>query len=272
MPELPEVETIRRDLDRSVRGLTIREIKINDRRVIRQDPGEFLRMVRGRKVLSVSRRGKALVFDLKECLLIVQPMMTGQMVVFPSGTEPVLLKEARVIFALSKNTALVYNDQRLFGRLQAIRSLNDHAHIRTMGPEPLEDGFTVGYLSAALAKRKIPVKPLLLDHRLVAGIGNIYASEALFRAGIRPDRKAGGLSADEVRSLWRAVRSVLTEAVKMRGTSVRNYRDGAGREGKYQKLIKVYGREGKSCGHCGAVVLKLVQSQRSTFFCGACQK
>ncbi|MBF0595469.1 MAG: bifunctional DNA-formamidopyrimidine glycosylase/DNA-(apurinic or apyrimidinic site) lyase [Candidatus Omnitrophica bacterium] len=272
MPELPEVETVCRDLDRMVKGLTICDVKINDPRVIRQDRAAFLKAVGGKKIIAVRRRGKALILDLDGSLLIVQLMMTGQLVVFPLEKKPVLARDARVVFGLSKNTTLVYNDQRLFGRLEVVRALEDHAHVRTLGPEPLGKDFSVERFFLALHARKTPIKPFLLDHRLVAGIGNIYASEILFKAGIRPDRRACDLKKSEVKRLHQAVRSVLAKAVALRGTSMRNYRDGQGQEGKYQKVIKVYGRDGKPCVSCGAMILKKVQSQRSSFFCGKCQQ
>ncbi|MEI6438526.1 MAG: bifunctional DNA-formamidopyrimidine glycosylase/DNA-(apurinic or apyrimidinic site) lyase [Candidatus Omnitrophota bacterium] len=271
MPELPEVETIRRDLDRLVKGLTIVDTQINDPRVIRQGAKAFMAAVRGKRIVAVGRRGKALILDLGGSFLVVQPMMTGQLVAVPAARKFVPARDARVIFALSKKTTLVYNDQRLFGRLEVVRSLNDHAHIRKLGPEPLTKDFSVAGFVAALGKRRTPVKPLLLDNRLVAGIGNIYASESLFAAGIHPDRRACSLSEVEAKKLFEAIRAVLALAVKLRGTSMRNYRDGKGREGKFQKVIKVYGRDGKPCGRCGAEISRIVQSQRSTFFCGKCQ-
>ncbi|MBF0388327.1 MAG: bifunctional DNA-formamidopyrimidine glycosylase/DNA-(apurinic or apyrimidinic site) lyase [Candidatus Omnitrophica bacterium] len=272
MPELPEVETIRRDLDLSVKGLVIREVIIKDPRVIRQDPKTFLSALCGRAIVSVQRRGKALILELNGGFLVVQPMMTGQLVALAPGSKAAAGRDARVVFVLSKNQTLVYNDQRLFGRLEVVGALNEHAHIRALGPEPLEKGFSAGYLAAALAQKRTAVKPLLMDHRLVAGIGNIYAAEALFLAGILPDRRANSLQASEVKALYRAIRAVLARAVKARGTSVRNYRDGEGREGGFQKALKVYGRAGQPCLQCGAVIQKSVQSQRSTFFCGKCQQ
>lgn len=272
MPELPEVETIRRDLDRSVRGLTILKVQVNDSRVIRQDEAGFRRRVEGRTIRAVSRRGKAVIMDLGEGCLIVQPMMTGQLIAHPAGKVVPRLKETHLVFTLSKGISLVYNDQRLFGRLEAVDTPHAHAHVRGLGPEPLEADFTVEVLARALHGRRRAVKVVLLDSKVVAGIGNIYASEILFRAGIRPARKAASLTRRRVARLHQAVRDVLNEAVRMRGTSMRNYRDGEGREGKYVKIIKVYGREGQPCRVCGAPVRRIVQAQRSTFFCGTCQR
>ncbi len=273
MPELPEVETIRRDLQQDIKGLTFLEVRVLDARVVRDlAPAEFTRRLAGRKVRGVHRRGKALLIDLGEGFLVVQPMMTGQLIVSPTSDGAALGKAARVVFRLSKNRTLVYNDQRLFGRLTVVSRPEDSGHVRALGPEPLDEDFTVDVLRRQMGGRRTAVKAVLLDGKCVAGIGNIYASEILFCAGISPLRKASELSAGESARLWRAMRRVLAEAVRLRGTSMRNYRDGRGGEGKYFNSVRVYGRDGEPCRACGSALRRIVQAQRSTFYCVKCQK
>jgi formamidopyrimidine-DNA glycosylase len=199
-------------------------------------------------------------------------MMTGQLVAVPPDRAQQPTKDAKVIFTLSKGWSLVYNDQRLFGRLQIVRDPSELAYVRELGPEPLAVEFSIDEFRARLRNRKTSIKTLLLNSKFIAGIGNIYAAEALFLAGIDPRRKAHRINGVEAGRLHRSIIAVLTEAIELRGTSVRNYRDGSGKEGRYLTVIKVYGREGEPCRSCGAPVKRIVQAQRSTFFCSKCQK
>ncbi len=270
MPELPEVETVRRDLEAVIVGLKIDRITVLDPRVIRMPQDTFVRRLTGQKVTRVLRRGKVLLLEMSGRWLLVQLMMTGQLIAGPRG-RLVPSPETRIIFDLSKGSRLFYNDQRLFGRLQVVEDPQDLPHLQNMGPEPLERDFSLAILRKALKSRRVAVKTLLMDHRVIAGIGNIYASEILFRAGISPVRKALDLTASEISRLHKAIRKVLKEAVLLRGTSMRNYRDGRGEEGKYLKIIKVYGRDGEPCRVCGKAIKRIVQAQRSTFYCPGCQ-
>jgi len=236
-------------------------------------PGaEFVKRLVGRTVRSVQRRGKALLLDLDGVWLVVQPMMTGQVVYVPPGRKVPVAKETKAVFELSKGGTLLYNDQRLFGRLMVVGTPDEVGYLKALGPEPLEPGFTLEVLAKQLCKRNIVIKTLLLDHKVVAGIGNIYASEILFRAGLSPRRKAQGLKKLQITRLHQAIRAVLNEAVRMRGTSMRNYRDGHGMPGRYLSVVRVYGRDGQPCLICGKPVKRIVQGQRSTFFCPNCQK
>jgi formamidopyrimidine-DNA glycosylase len=153
-----------------------------------------------------------------------------------------------------------------------VRTLEDIGYLKAIGPEPLEPGFTPEVLASQLRRRNVAIKTLLLDHKVVAGIGNIYASEILFRAGLSPKRKAKNLKRQEIVRLHQAIRAVLKEAVRMRGTSMRNYRDGHGMPGRYLRVVRVYGRDGQPCFECGKPVKRIVQAQRSTYFCSQCQK
>jgi formamidopyrimidine-DNA glycosylase len=272
MPELPEVETIKRDLEERIVGLKIQKIEIRDARVIRGISKEqFTKSLRGQTFTDIHRRGKALIFDFTpgKKKLVVQLMMTGQFIL---AAERQSDKAVKVILALSNGEYLHYNDQRLFGRLQLVEELTDIPYFHGLGPEPLAREFPKHKLTAALERHKMPIKTLLLNHRFVSGIGNIYASEILFVGGIRPEKPACNLISQEVRRLTKAIPQVLKAAVKARGTSMNTYRDGLGQRGNYLSKLKVYGRQGEPCGVCGAKVEKIVLSGRSTFFCPDCQR
>jgi len=272
MPELPEVETIRRDLAKTITGLRIESVFLRDARVVRMPPEEFVRRLEGQLILAVHRRGKALLLELDGLWFVIQLMMTGQVVYVAPGQKAAAVKETKAVFGLSKGATLLYNDQRLFGRLMVVSRLEESGYLKVIGPEPLEPGFTSEVLASQLRGRNVAIKTLLLDHKVVAGIGNIYASEILFRAGISPKRKAKRLKTREITRLHQAIKDVLREAVRMRGTSLRNYRDGRGMPGRYLRVVRVYGRDGQPCLECGEPVKRFVQAQRSTYFCSQCQK
>lgn len=272
MPELPEVETVKRDLARSILGLTIQDVRILDARVIRDiKPARFKTVLKNKTIENISRRGKAIIFKPDHGpFFIVQLMMTGQLVLLQQMPD-VLLRETKVIFTLSNDSYLFYNDQRLFGRLSVIDDLDQFAHFQRLGPEPLEPEFDPAYMKAALKSKTVAIKKVLLDHTFVAGIGNIYASEILFRCGIDPSRSAKSLGEKEVKLLHQEIVDVLNEAIQFRGSSMRNYRDGQGEKGRFNERIRVYAREGEPCPRCGKSILKIVQGGRSTFFCKKCQ-
>jgi formamidopyrimidine-DNA glycosylase len=196
--------------------------------------------------------------------------MTGQLVY--SRIQPdVPLKETKLVFELSNGSYLNYNDQRLFGRLTLFRRLEDVKHFAILGPEPFDTTFNPQFIKDSLKRRNMAIKTVLMDHTFVAGIGNIYASEILFRSGISPKRSARRLKIDEIERMHKMTLQVLEEAITHRGSSMRNYRDGYGEKGTFNKLIKVYAREGESCERCKGPILKIVQGGRSTFYCKNCQ-
>jgi len=271
MPELPEVETIARDLRGLLIGASIRDVRVRDGRVVRgMTPPAFRRKLRGRVIADVFRRGKAIIFPFAGSpeYLVVQLMMTGQLI---AGASSLPQKDSRIIFSLSSGGFLHYNDQRLFGRLQIVKDLSELKYFQILGPEPLTKDFNAGWIERLLSRRKAPIKSVLMDHTFVAGIGNIYASEILFESGIDPRRPASSLNKEEYRILLKKITGVLRRAIKQRGTSMNNYRDSAGQKGGFMKSIKVYGRENEKCPRCSAKIQRLVQSGRSTFFCEGCQ-
>ena len=270
MPELPEVETIARDLRRKVLDQAVTDIVIYDARVIRQPVKEFTRALKGQRFTQITRRGKALVIELdNRSHFVVQLMMTGQLI---DATQPSQDKITKVSLRLSGGRYLHYNDQRLFGRLQVVKDLEQIPYFHKLGPEPLANGFSVLRLAERLKGRKVPIKPLLMDHTFVAGIGNIYASEILFQSRIGPKRPAHRLNKEEISKLHTATRKILTEAIRWRGTSMNNYRDASGEKGGFMARIKVYGRENEDCLRCKTPLSRIFQRGRSTFYCPTCQR
>ncbi|MFA5059432.1 MAG: DNA-formamidopyrimidine glycosylase [Candidatus Omnitrophota bacterium] len=267
MPELPEVETMARDLEKKILGLRIKEVEVSDAMVVRSSsPKNFIRNLENKKIIGSGRRGKAIILKLfPKGFLIIQPVMTGQVIY---GTkEP----KARVIFALSNGQYLNYNDQRRFGRLNYIEDLSAFKYFKALGLEPLDKEFSCAWFLERLKQKAIPIKTLLMNQAFLSGIGNIYASEILFRSKINPRREAKALTPAEIRVLYQTTLKVLKEAILLRGSSVNTYRDLNGRKGKFINRLKVYGRDGQACLSCRQPIERIVQSGRSTFFCRICQ-
>jgi formamidopyrimidine-DNA glycosylase len=272
MPELPEVETIRRTL-----GLNILKLKIKDVLILwpgavsGYDGQRFEEIVRGRSLQSIERRGKYLLITLDAGWSIIAHMrMTGRLNYYSKGCEPE--KHTHVVFKLSKGE-LHFTDTRKFGRLQLVRTEErlEQPSLKRLGPEPLEDEFTPEELGRRLSPRKVAIKIGLLDQSVVAGLGNIYADESLFRAGISPERPSNSLSKNELEKLYFAICGVLQEGIKAQGTSFRDYRDANGEKGAFQNELKVYGRGGEACFICGRTLEKKRMGGRTTVFCTVCQ-
>lgn len=288
MPELPEVETIKRDLERIALGKKIVDLKIYDGRVIRdRSLDRFKARLLGKTIVGISRRGKAIIIRFQEeGYLIVQLMMTGQLIYGEnfmkrpsdgSTLRPATFKGRRssgstkLTFLFCDGSFLNYNDHRLFGRLTRVDELSQVKFLNTLGPEPWDAVFNFEWLQTKLKKHTMPIKSLLMNQSFVAGIGNIYASEILFRARINPRRPARSLTKGEIRVLHRMTTRVLEEAIQGRGTSMNTYRDTNGEKGIYSNRIKVYGRENERCFRCKKPIQRIVQAGRSTFFCRNCQ-
>jgi len=268
MPELPEVETIVRDLNKSIHRKIISEGIVHDAFLLRQKPDDFIRRLKGQAVRKITRRGKAIIVHLGSGdFLVVQLMMTGQLI-FNGHAD----KHTRITFNLSDGNQLLYNDQRRFGQLRVVAQLNEIKHFNILGPEPFAKEFTPAFMHEAFKKTIRPIKNVLLDHTFVAGIGNIYACEILFRSRISPKRSARRINLAEIKTIHQQIIEVLKEAITHRGSSMRNYRDGAGQKGRFSERISVYARQGQPCPRCHKPILRIVQSGRSTFYCGRCQK
>jgi formamidopyrimidine-DNA glycosylase len=271
MPELPEVETIRRGiapflLHRQVRDVVVRATKL--RWPVSPELGRHLS---GQTLLSVERRGKYLLLRFARGTLLIHLGMSGYLRILQKPKAAGRHDHADLIF--SGGVTLRLNDARRFGALIWIEG-DPHRHplLAGLGPEPLSPAFDGDYLFCRSRNRRLAVKPFLMDHRVVVGVGNIYANEALFRAGIDPRRPAGSLSAESCRKLAAAVRKVLTVAIEAGGTTLRDFSDHDGRPGYFALQLQVYGREGESCPGCGGAIEKITLGQRSTYFCNRCQR
>lgn len=267
MPELPEVETIVRSLQKNV-GARITDIDIKREDILRLEEFRVDELC-GSTIEAIRRRGKFIIFELGNSLnLIFHLGMSGRFYM-SSRPEQREEKHVHVIVGLDNNTSLVFQDPRRFGGVWLIK--DQGTFFRHMGKEPLSPGFTASYLQEIFGHRKAPVKNLLLNQNLVSGIGNIYADEALFDAGILPDRPASSLSRNEIAKLHRAIRKVLRQGIKYRGTTFRDYRDAFNESGGFQNHLKVYGRYQQDCLKCGRPIERIRIGGRSTHFCSNCQ-
>ncbi len=274
MPELPEVETIRRDLAPALAGRTITRLRVRHADILMgpRRPAEFRRRVEGRWIAAVERRGKWLLFRLPDGVLVAQLRMTGRFCLGPGPRPPIPdFRHVAAEIDLDDGRTLFYDDVRRLGGFLWLTPEGWRREEARFGPEPLEPGFRAAALGEALSRGTAPVKNALLDQSRIAGVGNIYASEALHGARIDPRRPCRSLGEDEVRRLHRALRSVLRHALESAGTTFRDYRAVNGRSGRFQDSLRVYGREGEPCRRCGAEVRRIVQAGRSTFFCPGCQ-
>ncbi len=273
MPELPEVETIRRSLMGKVVGRTITAVEVHLAKAIKNVPEEeFVHRLVGTVIRELGRRGKHLIVYLSSGdALVVHLRMTGQLLYLPADMRR--HKHTSAVFIFENGQALHFVDQRKFGCLHLVAAgqWTEVSSMRGIGPEPLSDEFTVKYLAQALAGRSGRIKALLLAQTLVAGIGNIYADESLFRAGIHPARPASSLSRAEVEVLHHAIREVLAEGIAHRGTTVRDYYDGEGKAGEFQERLAVYGRGNQPCPRCGTPVVRSRVAGRGTYICPNCQ-
>ena len=268
MPELPEVETVVRTIRPSLVGATIAELEILDPLVVRMPDLQVLRDgVEGGRIASVSRRGKHIIVELESrpCLLI-QLGMTGRLILGSASESP---DYARLRFGLSDGSVLWYADLRKFGRL--CLAADSGQFLCKLGPEPLAGDLDDDGFRALLAGRKRPIKPLLLDQAAIAGLGNIYADEALYRARIHPETPAGALSDEAASALLEAIRSALAQGIENRGTTISDYVDGRGAAGHNQERLQAYGRAGEPCLRCGAPMERMRLAGRSACFCPVCQ-
>ncbi len=268
MPELPEVETIRAELAPRLAGRTLARVEILDPRLTRPiDLFEVAEELEGDRIEAVERRGKYLVLRLESGLaLLVHLRMTGGFHWEPTTHE-------RAVVELDDGTRLVYRDVRRFGTWLVLEDAAVEPYLAAKnGPEPLGPRFTADWLGAQLGRRRAPVKAVLLDQRVVAGLGNIYADEALWRARINPLRAASSLSVDEVRRVHRAVRDALRAGIARQGSTLRDYSRPDGSAGSMQDEFRVYGRDGLPCPRCRTPIAKARVGGRGTWFCPHCQQ
>lgn len=283
MPELPEVETVRRGLAPSMEGAVIERAEVNRPDLRWPFPENMAARLTGARVTSLRRRSKYVLVDLDtQETLIIHLGMSGRMTVSgdPLGqfhhAHPAPEKHDHVVFHMSNGARITFNDPRRFGAMDLAKTgeLEDHWLIKPIGPEPLGNQFDETYLISRLAGKNSPIKTALLDQRIVAGLGNIYVCEVLCRAGINPKRKAGALSKQRVASLVPIIRDVLSEAIAAGGSSLRDYRQADGELGYFQHGFQAYDREGYPCqtSGCSGIIGRITQSGRSTFYCPKCQR
>jgi len=272
VPELPEVETVVRIIRPHLVGRTITAARFSiPRQLHPQTPRELLRAVKGRVIRSVTRRGKYILIELDNGTLLVHLRMTGRLYVRPSSIPPD--PHERASFSLDHSgDVLALRDPRTLGTIRFFPAQAVIEPLAAIGVEPLEDTTDFDALFDRVTRHTIAIKPLLLNQTLFAGIGNIYASEALWQAGIDPRKPAGRLTRPQFRKLADSIRKVLLRAIERGGSTLKDFADPEGRAGSYQKEFVVYGHEGEACSRCGIPIVKIVQAQRSTYFCKGCQK
>lgn len=281
MPELPEVETLRLGLQKYLVGHRIEDIQVKIPKMFSGDKNDVI----GAKIVDIKRIGKGLIIELdNDFVLAAHLKMTGQLIYSDSSIKGLTLsakvggttlpsKYSHIIFALNNNALLYYNDLRRFGWIKVVKK--DEAtripFFKEMGPEPFKD-LTFELLEEIVKSSNVAIKPLLMDQKKIAGIGNIYANDALFDSRIHPGRKAKDLSGKEIKKLYDSILKVLRKGLEYGGSSDENFVNALGQEGNYQNHALVYGREGKKCRMCGSEIQKIKLGGRGTYFCPQCQK
>lgn len=266
MPELPEVETIKRELEKSVLGKKIIGVAVNNPKVIKEPKKEeFVAGLKNALIKNILRKGKLLILELSSGKsLAIHLKMTGQLIYPGDG------KKSRVSFKLSDGKALDFNDQRLFAELRLLDDWRTLKFVRELGPEPFD--LSAEDFKNMLSRKKTKIKPLIMDQTFISGVGNLYAAEVLFRAKINPLRSASSLSQAEQGLLFKEIKNTLQEAIKHQGSSVDQYVQLSGSPGGYAKYHKVYDRKGKPCLVCGAAIKRIALAGRGTYFCPKCQR
>lgn len=270
MPELPEVETTLRGIEPHLLNQRISRVIVRDPRLRWPVPAEVNR-AEGQQLVSLDRRGKYLLFGLEQGGLIIHLGMSGSLRILQSSSAPE--KHDHVDVELENGVCLRFNDPRRFGAfLWVDGAMESHELLRDLGPEPLSDEFTADYLHRCSRGRRVAIKNFIMNGHIVVGVGNIYASEALFMAGIHPQRAAGRVSIQRYEGLVAAIRDVLDRAIKQGGTTLRDFVNSDGAPGYFAQELLVYDRAGSDCFQCGAAIRQKVIGQRSSYYCPACQR
>lgn len=272
MPELPEVETVRRGLERLVVGKTIGQVQVRYAKMIGTGVDSFVHDLPGQTIERIGRRGKYLLFYLTGGVLVSHLRMEGKYLFYPDAVPE--HKHAHVFFEMTDGGTLVYEDVRKFGTMELLRKdqLGAYFTARKLGPEPTEADFLLPPFAAVLSRSKKPIKPYLLEQTLVVGLGNIYVDEALWRARIHPARPAASLKSAEVKRLREQIIEVLQLGIEKRGSTIRTYRNALGEDGTMQDFLQVYGKTGQPCARCSSPIEKIKLGGRGTHLCPHCQK
>jgi formamidopyrimidine-DNA glycosylase len=269
MPELPEVETSRRGIMPYVVGERVAGIVVRDRRLRWPVSREIDRCLPGQTIESLDRRAKYILFNTPAGTMILHLGMSGSVSIVEQGTPAAVHDHFDILLGSGK--VLRYRDPRRFGSLHWCEDPAEHWLLRNLGPEPLDDGFSGEYLWMRSRGRRVSVKPFIMNPGIVVGVGNIYASEALFIAGIHPRRAAGRISKQRYWQLADAIRRVLGRAIEAGGTTLRDFYGFNGEAGYFQQQLEVYGRDGRPCRRCGEPITSIVLGQRATYYCKRCQ-
>ena len=289
MPELPEVEVVKRSLESKIINSIIKKVQINDHKLRYKVKREIVKKLTGKKIKKIKRRSKFLIFEInKTYLMLVHLGMTGKFFLedrnkkkFKTSFYYLLnyqkdQKHNRVIFFLSKNRKLIYNDVRKFGFIKLYK-LSDYiriSHLKNLGPEPLEKKWNFKYFKNYIVNKKRNIKNILMDQRFVSGLGNIYVNEILFLSGVRPCSEVKELKDFKIKKIIKNSKMILKKSIKLGGSTIKDFSSENGKKGVFQEHLKIYGRKGKKCSNvdCNTNVVRIVISNRATFFCKKCQK
>ena len=272
MPEIAEVETVRNTLKKRILNKPIKSVNVRYTKMIESNLEEFKKVLIGRSFLDIKRRGKWLIFDLGDYYLLSHLRMEGKY--FIKNHEEELNKHEHVIITFTDNTDLRYHDTRKFGRMNLIKKeeLATAEEIAKQGLEPGDENLTAKYLIDKFKKKRLPIKTVLLDQTIISGLGNIYANEVLFAAGIDPLKKACNVSLEEASRIVTESNRIIKAAIKMGGTTIKSYTSSLGVTGRFQQYLCVHKREGMPCLKCGTTILNMKVNGRSTYFCPKCQE
>jgi len=289
MPELPEVEVVKRSLESKILNSIIKKVQINDHKLRYKVKREIVKKLTGKKIKKIKRRSKFLIFEInKTYLMLVHLGMTGKFFLedrnkkkFKTSFYYLLdyqkdQKHNRVIFFLSKNRKLIYNDVRKFGFIKLYK-LSDYiriSHLKNLGPEPLEKKWNFKYFKNYIVNKKRNIKNILMDQRFVSGLGNIYVNEILFLSGVRPCSEVKELKDFKIKKIIKNSKMILKKSIKLGGSTIKDFSSENGKKGVFQEHLKIYGRKGKKCSNvdCNTNIVRIVISNRATFFCKKCQK
>ena len=290
MPELPEVEVVKRSLTNKTQNLIIKAVKINDGRLRYKINRNKIKKIIGLKFKKISRRSKYLLFFFdKDIVMLVHLGMTGKFFFVNSKrrkyktsfyydlNEEKDKKHDRIIFDLSNDNKLIYNDIRKFGFIKFVKrvSLDQNIHLKHLGPEPLSTEFSVEYFKNFIKGRERTIKDLLMDQKFISGLGNIYVNEILFFSGVRPTKKIKKLTNSEIQKIIKFSKKIITKAIILGGSSIKDFSSGSGKKGLFQQHFSVYGKKGENCSRfkqCNGRIKKIVLANRASFFCNKCQK
>ena len=289
MPELPEVEVVKRSLEKKILNLIIQKVKINDSKLRYNVNKEKIYKLKGKKIEKIYRRSKFLIFQLTgKTFMLVHLGMTGKFFFIDKKKKKLKTsfyykldpekdsKHDRIIFYLESNQKLIYNDVRKFGfiKLININDFKNNLHIRKLGPEPLEKNYNFEYFKKLIFMKKRNIKNIMMDQKFISGLGNIYVNEILFYSGIKPTRAVNTLKNFEIHKIVKFTKKILIEAIKLGGSSIKDFSSENGKRGKFQQHFKVYSKKGEVCSNtdCKSLIKKIVISNRATFYCPQCQK